>query len=219
MQFIRRPARVLAFFCTCVCIYVASASALQLGSRPAEEWVKTLENPQRIANLKIDDVVARLRLRPGTRVADIGSGAGAFVGALATAVSPGGVVYAVDIEQGLLDHIAERARTLNLTNVQVVLGKFTDPGLPAQNIDVALIYDVLHHIEAREEYLKNLGRYIAADGRIAVVDFHPGRGGHVDQPAQQISKEQAALWMANAGFKRAEEVDLFADKWFVIYSR
>ena len=199
--------------------WVVYGAAPQLASRPAEEWVKTLENPQRIAGLKIEDVVARLRLKPGNVVADIGAGSGAFEGALAAAVAPGGTVYAVDIEQGLLDHIARRAKDLGVANVRVVLGKYTDPAMPVRNVDVALIYDVLHHIDARAEYLKNLAGYIAPGGRIAVVDFLPGRGGHVNQPELQISKEQAASWMAGAGLKPVEDLDLFADKWFVVYAR
>lgn len=191
----------------------------QLGARPADAWVKLLDSPQRVAGLKIDEVVARLNIRPGSTVADIGAGAGAWEGALSGAVSPGGTVYAVDIDQGLLDHIAARATQVGLTNVRVVLGKFTDPALPVRNIDVALIYDVLHHIESRAEYLKSLASYVGPDGRIAIVDFIPGRGGHVDDLTQQVSKDQVAAWMAAAGFKPAEEIALFDDKWFVIYSR
>ena len=216
MRVLRHPLALL------ICVFsawVASAAAVQLGSRPAEDWIKTLENPQRLAGLKIDDVVSRLGLKPGSSVADIGSGSGAFIGALTAAVSPGGSVYAVDIDQGLLDHIARRAADLKLSNVHVVLGKFTDPALPVRNVDVALIYDVLHHIEARAEYLKNLAGYIGPGGRIAVVDFVPGRGGHAKQPEQQITKEQTAAWMAAAGFKPVEEFNLFDDKWFVVYSR
>ena len=82
-----------------------------------------------------------------------------------------------------------------------------------------MIYDVLHHIEARDEYLKNLATYVAPAGRIAIVDFVPGRGGHVNDPTQQVSKEQVAAWMIAAGFKPSEEIALFDDKWFVIYTR
>jgi ubiquinone/menaquinone biosynthesis C-methylase UbiE len=200
-------------------LWVAQGSALQLGSRSAEEWVKTLDTPQRIAGLKIDDVISKLRLKPGMIVADIGAGTGLFEGALAGAVTPGGTVYAVDVEQGLIDHIAQRAKELKVTNVRVVLGKFTDPALPVRTVDLALINDVLHHIEDRQTYLKNLGGYLKPGGRIAVIDFRPGLGGHVNQPELRITKEQTDGWMAAAGLKPAEEVDLFTDKFFVVYSR
>jgi ubiquinone/menaquinone biosynthesis C-methylase UbiE len=198
---------------------VAQSAALQLGSRSAEEWVKTLDTPQRIASLHIDEVVSKLRLKPGQTVADIGAGTGLFEGALANAVTPAGTVYAVDVEQGLLDHISQRAADLKVSNVRVVLGKFTDPALPARTIDLALINDVLHHIEDRPIYLKNLAGYLKPTGRIAVIDFRPGQGGHLNQPELRITKEQTDAWMAAAGLTRAEELDLFPDKFFVVYSR
>jgi ubiquinone/menaquinone biosynthesis C-methylase UbiE len=198
---------------------VAQSAALQLGSRSAEEWVKTLDTPQRIAGLHIDEVVSKLRLKPGQTVADIGAGTGLFEGALANAVTPAGTVYAVDVEQGLLDHILQRAADLKVSNVRVVLGKFTDPALPGRAIDLALINDVLHHIEDRPTYLKNLAGYLKPTGRIAVIDFRPGQGGHLNQPELRITKEQTDAWMAAAGLTRAEELDLFPDKFFVIYSR
>ncbi len=200
-------------------LWVAHGSALQLGSRSADEWVKTLDTPQRIATLKIDDVVSKLRLMPGMVIADIGAGTGLFEGALAGAVSPGGTVFAVDVEQGLLDHISQRAKELKVSNVRVVLGKFTDPALPVRNVDVALINDVLHHIEDRQTYLKNLAGYVKPGGRIAVIDFRPGLGGHVNQPELRITKEQTDSWMAAAGLKPSEEIDIFTDKFFVVYAR
>jgi ubiquinone/menaquinone biosynthesis C-methylase UbiE len=197
----------------------AHGDARQLGTRPADAWIATLENPTRVAGLKIDEVVSRLRLRPGSTVADIGAGAGAFEGALSAAVGPEGTVFAVDVEQGLLDHIASRAKTLGLSNVRIVRGQYTDPALPSRNVDAALIYDVLHHIKDRETYLKSLAGYLRPGGRIAVVDFIPGKGGHANDVEQQITRQQTDGWMAAAGLKAADEIALFDDKWFVIYAK
>jgi ubiquinone/menaquinone biosynthesis C-methylase UbiE len=209
-------------FCAVVLVCAASSvngDARQLGGRTAEAWFQTLENPTRIAGLKIADVVANLKLQPGHVVADIGAGSGAFEGALAAAVSPGGTVYAVDIDQGLLDHIAKRASTLGLSNVRTVLGKFTDPALPVRNVDVALIYDVLHHIQDREQYLKSLAGYLAPSGRVAIVDYVPGKGGHAKDPTQQLAKATVDAWMAAAGLEPVQEISLYEDKWFSIYAK
>jgi ubiquinone/menaquinone biosynthesis C-methylase UbiE len=191
----------------------------QLGSRPAEDWIKTLESSHRVERLKIDDTVAALGLKPGDRVVDIGAGSGLFCPALAKAVAPGGKVYAVEIEQGLIDYIAERASQLNLTNIQPVLGQFTDPALPVHDLDLAFIFDVLHHIDQREAYLKNLVRYLKPTGRIAIADFHPELGPHRDDPTMQVAKEQTHAWMAALGYKPAKTISLYDDKWFVIYAR
>jgi ubiquinone/menaquinone biosynthesis C-methylase UbiE len=198
---------------------LAQPAAAQLASRSAEEWIKTLESPQRIAGLKIDETLAKLHIRPGDVVVDVGAGSGIFEAPLAQAVSASGKVYAVDIEQGLVDHIIQRAGELHLTNVQGVLGKFTDPSLPVRNIDLAFVNDVLHHIQDRATYLKNLAGYLKPTGRIAVIEFVPERGGHKDQPELQVTPQQAATWMAAAGLRPIETIELFADKWFVVYGR
>lgn len=210
---------VLAALATVVAASAVSVDALQLGGRSAEEWLKTLDAPNRVQNLKIDETIAKLGLKPGTVVADIGAGSGIFEGSLAKAVGPGGTVYAVDVDQGLLDAINKRAAAAGVANVKTVLGKFTDPALPVRTIDVAFINDVLHHIEDRATYLKNLATYVKPTGRIALIDFHPELGGHRNQPELQVSRDSAASLMAAAGFKPIEEISLFTDKYFVIYGR
>src|SRR5687768_6279516 len=57
----------------------------QLGSRPTEQWLKTLESANRLAKLKVDEAVAALQLKPGAVVADIGAGSGVFTLPLAKA--------------------------------------------------------------------------------------------------------------------------------------
>src|SRR5579864_7428665 len=89
----------------CLVAGLAHPASAQLASRSAEEWIATLESPQRIASLHIDETLAALKLKRGDIVADIGAGSGLFEAPLAHAVSPGGKVYAVDIEQGLVDHV------------------------------------------------------------------------------------------------------------------
>jgi ubiquinone/menaquinone biosynthesis C-methylase UbiE len=152
-------------------------------------------------------------------VADIGAGTGIFTTRFASAVRPGGKDYAVDVDQKLLDHIEEVATEQGMVNVLPVLGEFDDPALP-DDIDLAFINDVLHHIEHRELYLKNLAAYLKPMGRVAIIEFKPGQGGHVNQPELQVSQEQATAWMAAAGLKPVEEFkDLFPDRWFVIYAK
>ena len=144
MRSVRLGVRV-ANLTLALALAVAHPAAGQLASRPADEWMKTLEGAERVASLKIDEVVGALRLRPGDQVADIGAGPGLFEVPLAKAVGSTGRVYAVDIDAGFFPEIKKRAAYAGVANVQTILGKFTDPALPATNIDVALFHDVLHH--------------------------------------------------------------------------
>jgi ubiquinone/menaquinone biosynthesis C-methylase UbiE len=191
----------------------------QLGSRTADEWIRLLEAPDRVASLKVDEIVGRLSLKPGDVVADLGAGSGVFSVPLARAVGPTGKVYAVEVDQTLVDYIARKVKEQRVPNVQAVLGRFTDPALPASDVDLAFVHDVLHHVEDRAGYLKRVVTYLEPGGRIAIVEPDAQRGSHRDNPALQITKDQLAGWMAEAGLAQTSEFPLAEDRWYVIYTR
>jgi len=204
-------------------LLVASAEApAQLGSRETKEWIQNLDRPERIAGLEIDKVLPILNLKPGDNVADIGAGTGAFSLPLAKTVAPSGKVYAVDIDPGLLDYIVQKAKKENLENIQTVKGEFSDPKLPARDVDLGFFHDVLHHIENRQAYLKALGAYIKPTGRIALIEMNRDdpKTPHRNNPEMLLSKDEVKSWMAAAGFYPAVEYDIFGNrKWFIIYTR
>ena len=197
----------------------ASLASEQLASRPAEEWRKTLEQPSRIESLKINEIVAALSLKAGEVVADLGAGTGVFSVPMAKDVGPSGKVYAVEIDKGYFPIIEEKAKDANVSNVRTTLGEFSSPKLPAQDVDLAFMHDVLHHVEDRAAYLKNAGGYIKRSGRFVVVDYKAEQSPHKDQPNLIVSEEQVTGWMKAAGFNNVRKVDLFPDKYFLIFSR
>src|SRR4051794_21233523 len=104
-----RVLRVCALLVVAVTVGGVRPSAAQLAARSAEEWIKTLETPTRIAGLKIPETIDALKLKPGQTVADIGAGTGLFTLPMALKVKPGGTVYGVDIDKELVDYISEKA--------------------------------------------------------------------------------------------------------------
>lgn len=212
--------RLASFFLVLAAIAFAGApAAAQLKSRPADEWTERLARPDRIAGLKIDYIIQSLALKPGQVVADIGAGPGVISVPMAKAVAPNGKVYAVEIDKGFFPHIEKRAQAEHVTNVVPVAGEFTDPKLPARDVDVVLFHDVLHHIQDRGGYLKAVATYVKPDGRVAIIELPPN-GSHKDEPELVVTKDQVRQWMADAGFKPVREFDgLSEGKWFVVYAR
>ena len=193
-----------------------AAVMAQLGARTASEWIKTLERESRTAELKIDEVIARIGLHPGDLVADLGAGTGIFTRPFARAVNPSGKAYAVEIDRELVEYIDRRAREEGIRNLETVLGQSDDPNLPVHDLDVAFFHDVLHHIKERELYLKRLATYLKPNGRIVVIDLVHG---HEKEPEMQISVDDVSRWMDAAGFQPIQQIALFKDKFFVIYGR
>jgi len=192
---------------------VASAQLEQL---PADQYIDRMERPNRVVALKVDEVLEKLQLKPGDIVADVGSGAGAFTVAFAKAVAPNGIVYAVDIDQKMLDYVGGKAKEMGLTNVRTVLGEYTDPKLPVTNVDVAFYHRVLHMIEKRQEHVTNTAKYLKPDGKIVVIDKN-----RVDSPNSWMWLNQSDVdtWMAALSFYPAEKFGVFDDRYFVVYQR
>jgi ubiquinone/menaquinone biosynthesis C-methylase UbiE len=192
---------------------VGLASA-QLAQQPADKYIAAMDKPDRV--LKIDEVIEKLKLKPGDIVADIGSGSGVFSIPMAKAIAPNGILYAVDIDQKMLDYVADRAKKEGVTNLRTVLGEYDDPKLPVKDADVAFFHRVLHMIEHRQAYLNATAPYLKPDGRIVVIDKNKE-----DSPDSWMWLNQADVdtWMAAISFYPAEKFAVFDDRYFVSYQR
>ena len=81
--------------------------AAQQAQRDPRQYQQTLENPDRVAALQVDRVVAALGVTSGMRVADLGAGTGLFTLPLAKAAGPTGKVYGIDVDAPLERSLAE----------------------------------------------------------------------------------------------------------------
>ena len=199
---------------------IALPVSAQLGGRPAEEWAITLESGRRLASLEVQEVVDQMNLESGEVVADIGAGTGVFSVPMARAVGSEGRVISVEVDPGFLPMILAKAVLEDVSNISAVLGGFLDPRLPREDVDVAFFHDVLHHVDDREAYLREVAKYMGPGSRMIVVDYDMNVDGipHSNQPEMLISPQQVAGWMSDIGFEVSYEIEMFDDKFFVVYS-
>jgi ubiquinone/menaquinone biosynthesis C-methylase UbiE len=159
-------------------------------------------------------VIESLELRAGDRVADLGAGAGYFTYRLAEAVGRTGRVFAVDVDEELLDYVAEEAAERGLGNVDVVRAAPDDPRLPLAGVDVVFTCNTYHHLPDRSAYFARLRARLQPGGRVAIVDFRPGGwfgSGHAT-PAETIRAEMEA-----AGYALLREHDFLPRQVFLVF--
>jgi len=140
----------------------------QVMGHQAADW---LERPEREQEEKPDLLVEALKLKPGDVVADIGAGTGYYSGRLAKLVGDKGLVYAVDIQQEMLDLLDRKMAGQKITNVKGVLGAITDPKLPARSGDLILMVDVYHEFSKPREMLAKLREALKPSGRLILLEY------------------------------------------------
>jgi arsenite methyltransferase len=182
------------------------------------EWgYRHMNDPARDAWQKPKQVVERLDIQPGARVADLGAGGGYFTWYLAAAVGPQGKVYAAEIDDTALAIIEKEMKSRGVTNVVPIRAEPGDAKL-AEPVDLVFSCDTYHHMEDRVAYFQSLARYLKPDGKVAILDFHAegffsGLLGH-GTTRQEVRRE-----MESAGYRLAADYDFIDRQHFQIFSR
>jgi predicted methyltransferase len=174
----RKPAQVMSF---------TGASWLEREGREVED--------------KPELVIAAMELAPGLTAADLGAGTGFFTRRIARAVSPGGKVYAVDIQPEMLELLKKYSAEEGLDNIEPVLGTETDPKLPVGVIDRLLMVDVYHEFQQPEPMLARIRASLAPGGTVTLVEYRAEgtTAAHI-KPEHRMSVEQVLEEWTAAGF-------------------
>ena len=160
------------------------ASWLERSSRANEE------SP----NLAVD----LLDLKKDMIIADFGAGTGYFTSKLARKCS---IVYAVDIQQEMLDLNAKQKRNKNINNVKFILG-FTDrTGLPKNSLDLVILVDVYHELENPLEIMNDIKSSLNQTGKVALIEYRKEDPTVPIKPLHKMSVEQVVKEMRQVNLK------------------
>jgi ubiquinone/menaquinone biosynthesis C-methylase UbiE len=126
---------------------------LKIGSAeprsPVPEQLQYLEEPNRGEWQMPERVIDALGLQKSDVVADVGAGTGYFSRRFAPRVAH---VYSEDVDPEALSFLRREA----LAKVTVVPGKPENPMLPPNSCNLIFTCDVLHMIENRPAFLRNV---------------------------------------------------------------
>jgi ubiquinone/menaquinone biosynthesis C-methylase UbiE len=140
------------------------------------EHADRLDNPERLTWLPHDEVLSHLSLGPGLVVADVGAGTGYFALPLATAVSPGGKVLAVDLQPELLRRL--RARIPSGVDIDLLEADAARMPIDPSTVDLVFCANLWHEVDDAGTTLVEFARVLRPEGRLVIVDWRVD----VDQP-------------------------------------
>lgn len=147
--------------------YMGREIAYVMGHRAAG-WLERKEREKEEEPAKL---LKALDVKPGEVIADVGAGSGFHTFRLAPLVGPTGKVLAVDVQKEMLDLMREKAKKLNVTNVELVQGTETDPKLEAGKVDLILMVDVYHEFSHPYEMTEKMVAALKPGGRLVFVEF------------------------------------------------
>lgn len=130
-----------------------------------------LDREERVREEQPEKTMAALNLKPGMMVADVGAGTGFYSIRMARCVAPAGIVYANDIQPGMLERLRAKAAAQNVKNIETILGTESDPKLPPGKLDLVLLVDVYHEFSQPQRMLDRIRESLKPDGKLVLLEF------------------------------------------------
>jgi ubiquinone/menaquinone biosynthesis C-methylase UbiE len=159
-----------------------------------------LDRAEREVEERPTRAIELMKVVPGMFVADIGAGSGYFTERIARLVGPSGRVYATDIQPGMLALLEKRIAVERLQNVTLILGELSNPRLPPDTLDLALMVDVYHELSAPQTVLAHIRTALKTDGRLVLLEYKGEDPTIPILPAHKMTVAQARMELASDGF-------------------
>lgn len=160
--------------------------------------------------------VELLDLNKEMLVVDFGAGSGYFTSKLARQCS---VVYAVDVQQEMLEINAAQMRKKNITNVKYVLGKTKYTNLPKNTFDLFLLVDVYHELEYPYEIMKDIKSSLKDDGVVVLLEYRKEDPSVPIKPLHKMSVKQVVKEMKNIGLTLIDNIQKLPRQHMLIFGK
>jgi ubiquinone/menaquinone biosynthesis C-methylase UbiE len=149
-------------------------------------------------------------LSAGQTLADLGAGSGFYVMAAGKIVGERGAVYAVDILETALDHIAAQARLQGLRNVKSLHADLEQSGtladIPTGSLDCVLLANILHQIKNRQQLLAESYRVLKTGGKLIALEWNDEASPIGPQISDRVPAKVMKTLATACAFKEAGEL-------------
>ena len=211
--FARRYMRSALWIALCIFAHSAAAQRVhpstgrhipQVMGMGGADW---LDREERAKEEQPDKALDALDLHPGMIVGDVGAGTGFYSIRIATRIAPDGIVYANDIQPGMLSRLQANASDAGVRNIQTILGTEQDARLPAGKVDLIVLVDVYHEFSHPRKMLDSMRTALKPGGRLVLLEYRKEDPAVPILPEHKMSVKEAKREVTPAGFRFVKVVD------------
>ena len=164
--------------------------------------VRFIDNPIRRRFIQKPELIAvRMKLEPGMKILEIGPGRGTYTKAVAEQILPHGKVYAIDIQESIIEKLKNRIKEENISNVIPKVDDAYNLSFEDESIDRIFAVACLPEIPDPVKVLKEFKRVLKKDGLISLCELFIDP----DYPLRRTEKK----WANNAGLIFTEQFGNF----------
>lgn len=168
-------------------------------------WKKCLDDPKRRRLLDPGNILKNIGIEEGQVIVDVGAGTGYFSFPMAELVGDTGRVYAVDINQEMLDTLEQRSKEFQFPNIEMILSSEDKIGLPDDVADMAIMVNVLHELKGTAT-LEEARRLLKSGGRLVIIDWKKKVELRGPPSFIRLKTEKARSICEDAGFTFREDL-------------
>ena len=184
----------------------------------SQEFIKALLSPKREGQSDPYEIIIQLPIDPHHRVADIGCGPGFFSLPLAKYLAFG-KLYALDIEDEMLEVLRERVAAGRLDNVEILKSGETEFPLPEASVDGLLLAFVVHQNQDRPAFLKAVAGLLKPNGWCCVLEWYRKDTDEGPPLEKRIDPDELSALAAEAGLRLRRRRGVNDEQYMLLFNK
>lgn len=165
-----------------------------------------LERPEREEEENTSKLLHNMEIAAGDTIADIGAGSGYHVFKMAR-IAKTGHIYAVDIQDEMLEAIHSKKETSAIENITTIKGSEKSVNLPENSVDKVLMVDVYHEFDHPVEMIASVKKALRTDGKLFLIEYREEDDSVPIKKLHKMTEEQSVIEMKAAGMKLERNID------------
>ena len=170
--------------------------------------IKKLDDPSRLELFDPEKVLKEFGIKEGMVVLDVGTGAGFYLPYLSKFVGEKGKVYAIDIQDEMVNYAKNKLEKLGLKNVEVLKSEENKIPLPDNTVDFIYMAFTFHELSEPLKFLDELKRVAKNFAYLAIIDWKKEERDKGPPPEEVYSEWEVGLILEDAGIRVGRVIEV-----------